>query len=142
MVREDNWAFEIESEIFTTVKTKAMPILQEQFPDTDFSESFTNVKRSLDKAVFPTIYIHELPGVQKGQTLDAVGIDAVLESFQVDVITNTSQGDTKKILGIVLNVFVMLRFSVTAMPEFNNESEKKFRCTGRVRRLIGASDSL
>ena len=124
MVREDNWAFEIESEIFTTVKAKAMPILQEQFPDTDFSESFTNVKGSLDKAVFPTIYIHELPGVQKGQTLDAVGIDAVLESFQVDVITNTSQGDTKKILGIILNVFVMLRFSVTAMPEFNNESEK------------------
>lgn len=142
MVREDNWAFEIESEIFTTVKAKAMPILQEQFSNTDFSESFTNVKGSLDKAVFPTIYIHELPGVQKGKTLDAVGIDAVLESFQVDVITNTSQGDTKKILGIILNVFVMLRFSVTAMPEFNNESEKKFRCTGRVRRLIGASDSL
>lgn len=142
MVREDNWAFEIESEIFTTVKAKAMPILQEQFPDTDFSESFTNVKGSLDKAVFPTIYIHELPGVQKGQTLDAVGIDAVLESFQVDVITNTSQGDAKKILGIVMNVFVSLCFSVTAMPEFNNESEKKFRCTGRTRRLFGASDSL
>lgn len=142
MVRNDYWAFELETDFFTIVQERSLPILQEQFPEIDFSESFTNVKSSLDKAVFPTIYIHELPGVERGQTLDGNTIDAVLESLQIDVITNTNQRDAKKILGIIMNVFKTLRFSVTAMPEFNNESEKNFRATGRVRRLIGASDSL
>lgn len=77
----------------------------------NFDTAFTTVEKNLDKGpVFPTIYIHEMPGVEKGQVLDGSSINAVQETLQIDVITNTRQSDAKGILAIVSEAFKKCSF--------------------------------
>ena len=109
----------------------------------NFDTAFTTVEKNLDKdPVFPTIYIHEMPGLERGADLEGTSVNAVQETIQVDVITNTKQSDAKGIMAVLADAFKQMRFQITAMPEFKNDSEKKFRSVARFRRIIGANDRL
>ena len=109
----------------------------------NFDTAFTTVEKNLDKdPVFPTIYIHEMPGLERGACLEGTSVNAVQETIQVDVITNTKQSDAKGIMAVLTDAFKQMRFQITAMPEFKNDSEKKFRSVARFRRIIGANDRL
>lgn len=139
MASENQWAFDLETKIYSIVKSRVTAQLKKI---SKYSNAFiTNVEKSTSDATFPTIYIHELPGVEKGNDLEGTAINAILETFQVDVITNTSQSDAKRIIAIVTDEFKKLRFQITAMPEFDSSGET-YRSTMRLRRLIGANDIL
>ena len=83
-----------------------------------------------------------MPGLERGADLEVTSVNAVQETIQVDVITNTKQSDAKGIMAILADAFKQMRFQITAMPEFKNDSEKKFRSVARFRRIIGANDRL
>lgn len=133
----NQWAFELGNTIFYVVKSRAEPILQEKYPDVNI----TDEGETSGKPIFPTVYIHELPGLERGQTLDGQSINAVLETIQVDVSTNTGSSDARYVMSVIGEVFKKLRFEVTAMPE-PGKSDGIYTVTARFRRLIGASDTL
>lgn len=133
---DNEWAFNLEYVIMTIVKTKIETALKTDYPNI----FITNNGKSTAKPVFPTVYIHELPGTEKSD-LEGSAINAVLESFQVDVTTNTSQSDAKKVCAVVAQIFKELRFQISSMPEISDDGET-YRSTCRVRRWIGADDTI
>lgn len=139
----NQWVFDLEINIFSNVATIAKPKLKKKYKSMNFDTAFTTVENNLDKdPVFPTIYIHEMPGLERGADLEGTSVNAVQETIQVDVITNTKQSDAKGIMAILADAFKQMRFQITAMPEFKNDSEKNFRSVARFRRIIGANDRL
>lgn len=122
----NQWVFDLEINIFSNVATIAKPKLKKKYKSMNFDTAFTTVEKNLDKdPVFPTIYIHEMPGLERGADLEGTSVNAVQETIQVDVITNTKQSDAKGIMAILADAFKQMRFQITAMPEFKNDSEKK-----------------
>lgn len=121
----NQWVFDLEINIFSNVATIAKPKLKKKYKSMNFDTAFTTVEKNLDKdPVFPTIYIHEMPGLERGADLEGTSVNAVQETIQVDVITNTKQSDAKGIMAILSDAFKQMRFQITAMPEFKNDSEK------------------
>nr|DAF81289.1 MAG TPA: PORTAL PROTEIN, 15 PROTEIN, HEAD PROTEIN, VIRAL INFECTION, TAILED.2A [Caudoviricetes sp.] len=135
MISVNQWAYDLEKKIFSIVKLRTYEKLKSKYP----SVYITDIEKNTSKAVFPTVYIHELPGVEKASDLEGFSINAVQETFQIDVITNTSQNDANKVMAIVADEFKRLCFKVTAMPEFDGTGET-YRSTMRVRRIISAND--
>lgn len=137
------WVFDNETRIISNLNSFAIPVLKQNFTNMKFQEgiTITNLKSRLTGTIFPTIYVHEMSGTEKGQTIDGQTINAVSATYQVDVIVNTQQSDAKKILAIVASVFKRMRFEVISMPEFDSE-EKIYRSTARFSRLIAANDRL
>ena len=93
------------------------------------------------KPIFPTVYIHELSGLEQGQTLDGQTVNAVLETIQVDISSNTSGSDVRLVTATVANVFKELRFDVVGMPTYG-KSDGIYTSTMRFRRLYGANDTI
>lgn len=122
---DNQWVYDLETNIFSNVATIAKPKLKKKYKSMNFDTAFTTVEKNLDKdPVFPTIYIHEMPGLERGADLEGTSVNAVQETIQVDVITNTKQSDAKGIMAILADAFKQMRFQITAMPEFKNDSEK------------------
>ena len=137
------WVFDNETKIISNLNSFAIPVLEQNFEKMKFQKgtTITNLKSRLTGTIFPTIYVHEMSGAEKGQTIDGQTINAVTSTYQVDVIVNTQQSDAKKILAIVASVFKRMRFEVISMPDFDSE-EKIYRSTARFSRLIAANDRL
>ena len=104
----------------------------------DFSEELRVTVSSW--ALTSRSYIHRMAAAERGADLEGLSINATLETFQVDVFTNTSQSDVGRIMSVVADVFKEMRFKVIALPEFNEGDT--YRSTARFQRVIGANDSL
>lgn len=137
MISVNQWAYDLEKKIFSIVKDRAGDKLKSKYPNA----YITDIEKNTSKAIFPTVYIHELPGVEKASDLEGISINAVQETLQIDVITNTSQSDANKVMAVILEEFKRMCFRITAMPEFKSTGET-YRSTARVRRIISHNDIL
>ena len=140
---DNTWAYEIETKVLGIIKSYAIPRLKKLdiFKTTRFTNAVTNEESRLSGTIFPTIYVHELPGLEQGKDLEGQSINAVLETFQIDCITNTKQSDAKQIMRVVADVMKELRFEIVSMPEFKSQ-DKVYRSTARFRRVIGRNDRI
>ena len=127
MANANDWAIDLENTVTALVKSTTLTQLKKKYPKI----VITNEGESSGQAVFPTVYIHLLSAVEQGQTLDGQAINALLATFQVDVTTNTSKSDCRKVMG----------FQGNAMPEFSINN-KVHKSTARFRRMIAANDRL
>ena len=137
MANANDWATDLESTVVALVKAKSLPQLQKKYPKV----RITDEGESSGSAVFPTVYIHLLAPTEQGQTLDGQTVNALLATFQVDVTTNTSKSDCRKVMAIITDAFKIMRFQGTSMPEFSI-SNKVHKSTARFRRMIAANDRL
>lgn len=134
------WALEIESTIYTIIKTKARARLVEEYP----TINFTNDNVVSDTAVFPTVYIHFLPSMEIGQDIDNVDVNAIRATAQIEITVGNAQNsltDARKVVSVVLEEFKALRFNITAMPEFNGNTTDTKRMIFRASRVIGSQDT-
>ena len=140
---DNTWDYEIETRILGLLNSYAVPRIKKikDFEKTNFSNAVTNEESRLSGTIFPTIYVKELPAVEKERDLEGNTINAVLSTFQIDCIINTSQSQAKKMAQIVSEIMKELQFEVTAMPSFNSK-EKVYRSTARYRRTITKKDRL
>mgnify|MGYP006328191385 FL=1 len=140
---DNTWAYEIETKVLGLINSYAIPRLKKLdiFKTTRFTNAVTNEESRLSGTIFPTIYVHELVGVEQGKDLEGQSINAVLETFQIDCITNTKQSDAKQIMRVVADVMKELRFEIVSMPEFKSQ-DKVYRSTARFMRVIGRNDNL
>ena len=140
---DNTWAYEIETKVLGLISSYAIPRLKKLdiFNTTRFTNAVTNEEGRLSGTICPTIYVHELAGVEQGKDLEGQSINAVLETFQIDCITNTKQSDAKQIMRVVADVMKELRFEIVSMPEFKSQ-DKVYRSTARFRRVIGRNDRI
>ena len=137
MANANNWAIDLESTVTTLIKAKTLTQLKKTYSKI----AITNEGENSGQAVFPTVYIHLLPAIEQGQTLDGQTINALLATFQVDVTTNTSKADCRKVMTVITDALKTMRFQGNAMPEFSI-SNKVHKSTARFRRMIAANDRL
>ena len=130
MANANDWATDLENTVTALVKAKTLTQLKKTYPKI----VITNEGENSGQAVFPTVYIHLLP-------LDGQTINALLATFQVDVTTNTSKPDCRKVMAVITDAFKIMRFQGNAMPEFSI-SNKVHKSTARFRRMIAANDRL
>ena len=140
---DNTWAYEIETRILGLLNSYAVPRIKKikDFQKTNFSNAVANNESRLSGTIFPTIYVKELPAVEKERDLEGNTINSVLSTFQIDCIINTSQSQAKKMAQIVSEIMKELQFEITAMPSFNSK-EKVYRSTARYRRTITKKDRL
>lgn len=127
----------LESQVYTRIKTQFPSKLKEKYKNINFTTE--NKVDALPR--FPTVYIHEMPGMETGADLQGGTINAVWSSFQIEVTTNTKQSDTKEVMDEVVKIMKKMRFQVISMPEFQN-TDSIYRRVARFRRIIGAGDVL
>uniref|UniRef100_A0AAU8B7M1 DUF3168 domain-containing protein n=1 Tax=Dulem virus 39 TaxID=3145757 RepID=A0AAU8B7M1_9CAUD len=131
------WTSDISSIVFTRVKVQFSSTINTKYPDL----YFTNSDKTQTTSKFPTVYVHEVGSIEQGQDIDNTGINAVLSTFQIDVIDSQSQERANEVMGEVVRIMKGMRFSITAMPEFKN-TDSDYRSVARFRRMIGAGDTL
>lgn len=137
MANANDWATDLESTVVALVKAKSLPQLQKKYSKIRITDEGENS----GSAVFPTVYIHLLSPTEQGQTLDGQTINALLATFQVDVTTNTSKSDCRKVMATVMNVFKEMRFQGKSLPE-TSINNKIYHSVARFSRVIGANDRL
>lgn len=127
----------LESQVYTRIKTQFPSKLKEKYKNINFTTE--NKVDALPR--FPTVYIHEMPGMETGADLQGGTINAVWSSFQIEVTTNTKMNEAKEVMDEVVRIMKTMRFQVTSMPEFQN-TDSVYRRVARFRRIIGADDVL
>lgn len=132
------WFFDLEGKIFTKVKTEATKQLKDKYPDI----AFTSTDRAADSQThYPTVYIQELSGSERGSDLEGNAVNAVYYAQQVEVITNKSQAEAKTVMSVIASIYKNMSFQIIATPSFQN-GNTYYRCTMRVNRVIGRDDVL
>lgn len=127
----------LESQVYTRIKTQFPSKLKEKYKNINFTTE--NKVDALPR--FPTVYIHEMPGMETGADLQGGTINAVWSSFQIEVTTNAKQSDTKEVMDEVVKIMKKMRFQVISMPEFQN-TDSIYRRVARFRRMIADDDIL
>lgn len=134
---DNAWAIELGPTIYSIVKAKATEQLKDKYP----TLNVTDKGESDQPAVFPTVYIHELPGMELGQDLEGQTINAVRETIQVDVTSNKNHSECKKIMSKITDIYKQMRFSVTGTPQYDVNGGT-YICNMRFSRVFGAGDTI
>lgn len=130
-----DWFMDNESRIFTIVKGKTYPKLVKTFPDIFFTTS----DESSDNPVFPTVYIHELEGIEQGITLERNEVNSITSTFEVKVSVDTKKADAKTIMKSILLAFKELGFNTTMIPITMTQANM-YVSVARFRRAISSED--
>lgn len=127
----------LESQILTRIKTQFPEKVKTKYPDLNFTTS----DRSSTNPKFPTVYVHEMGGSETANDMENTEVNAVISSFQIEVTTNTKQSDAKTVMDEIVKIMKKMRFSIIAMPEFQN-TDSTYRSVARFRRKIAEDDVL
>lgn len=133
---DNSWVFDLETHIFSIVQKKVGDKLKSKYPNIRFTTT-SNPKCVTVK--YPTVYIHELPGVEKARTFEGEDISGILYSMQVEVSTDKSAKEAKAVLKEVALVYKNMGFET--FPE-ESDGDEYYRCVMRVRRTLGNIDAL
>lgn len=132
------WSNDLQSIVYTNVKMVTIKKLKERFPNINIVTSSKEMK----KAKFPTVRVQKLPGMETGADLRGETVNAVVASFQIDVVDNGSQANADDVADVVFNIMKRMRFQIVGEPAIDESDPETFRNTARYRRIIGAGDNL
>ena len=135
------WVRERENDIFTLVRARTERLLNTKYPDLYFTQD----DEQIVETNLPTVFVHNLPGVEIGQTIDGQNINGMLFTFEILVTVSKKQGQAaaSEVMWEVISQFKKLRFTLTMSPEFISSSNASVQqIVARVRRPIGANDNI
>ena len=130
------WFAQIENKYrsyFSTRLKKSLP---------DYSFNFPVEQENSTPTKFPTVYFTEAAQREVGNDLDNAGVNAVMETIEVQVVTNDTLSEIKDITAVTTVLMKQLRFNMTAAPVYLKEGESIRRSIARYRRVIGADDEV
>lgn len=133
---DNTWLLGVESQVYTVIKAKTIETLKTAFP----SIFYTTSNESTDKAVFPTVYIHQL-NAKTYSDLDGSSVTGMMCNIEVVITTNTKKTDVKTIASEILQAFTDLKFHVKMQPVILTDANM-FTCTMRFGRMLGQADKL
>lgn len=128
------WFAEIESKVFTIVKTRMKKKYKEEYPTMDFVATGDN--RVPKKS--PTIYLREIDSPEMANTLANNVINMVRETMECEVYA-LNREDSRIVSAYVRLEMKALGFSVIQQsPPIQDDSW--WRCVLRFTRPIGSGD--
>ena len=133
-----SWVEDRIDQIYTVVKSKVITALVEEYPDINFtmddSENTT--------AQFPNVYVF-FDTVERGQTLDGQGINAVFMTIRTKVSASKAQGNVvaQKVNAKVRDELKLLRFIASGSPIPTTSGDVKV-INANYGRVIGHDDPL
>lgn len=128
------------STVYTILKTKVKKAMASNFPNISFSDEPTN-----QDPVFPNVFFQQLQPVEQGQTLDGNNINAMLDTVQITVTTNTSKSDANKVAWACVDALKSIRYDMVMLPIYSIQTKESTRIhtfTFRARRIVGDGDVL
>lgn len=131
------WISDIQSNVFTRVKTEATKRLKSTYPGIFFGTS----DRVTKEPTFPTVIIKKLQGGERGQTLDGRSVNAVLSSFQIEVTDNVSEKRAEDVADVVCEIMKSMAYNMNGEP-FPDNTESVYRNISRYSRIVGSGDQL
>lgn len=134
---DNQWAYDLGQVIYSIVKKKATEQLSGKYPNL----YITNEDKSTQAPSFPTVYVKELTPVEVGQTLDGQSINGLRETIQIEVTSNKSRSEVRKVMSVVMDIMKNMRFQGTSLPEPQSDGEI-YRSVARLSRVVGALDTL
>ena len=136
MSSNEKWFMQVEDKYrsyFTTRLKKAL---------SDYSFDFPVEQSNATPTKFPSVLFHEVSQVETGNDLDNSGVNAVVETIEVQVLTNGTLAENKDITAVSAVLMKQLRFSMIMAPTCLQEGANIRRSVARYRRVIGADDSV
>lgn len=129
------WISDIEPAVFAMVKAYG-EVLRKNFPDI----VFTTDNESDTPAKFPTVYIEELPGTERGRDLEGNRVNAYMATFQINISHNDKKIHVKRVMNNCMDTMKKLQFEIIGTPTYNR-SEGVWTGVARFRRTIGSGDT-
>ena len=128
------WFAEIESKVYTIVKTRMMKKYKERYPTMDF----VSVGENRVPKKSPTIYLHEIDSPEMANTLQNDVVNMVRENIECEVYA-TNREDCHMVSALLRGEMKALGFSIIQQsPPLTDDSW--WRCVMRFYRPIGGSD--
>lgn len=134
---QNDWIMEFDTKVFTILKTKLKKKYTTKYPYLYVTSS----DQTTETPIFPTVYIHQMGGIEKGRTMEGNDVNGFECTFQVEVTTNTTQEDAREVMREVVNIMKSMQFFIVTSPEFKNVNNL-FRQVVRFRRNIGSNDNI
>lgn len=131
------WTGDIESAVFTRVKTAGNKAFKTKYRNI----FYTTENETDNEAVFPTVYLQELTGSERGRDLEGIEVHAMLSSFQIDVSDNDTKQRCKEVMENALSTMKSLKYEIIGMPIYR-KSNGVWLGTARCRRVISKNDIL
>lgn len=133
------WYMAVPLMVFTKIKQDFSQKIKDAYGMTD--KNFSTVGRRDANPVFPFVYVQTLPTMESGQDLEGASVNGAMFGFQIDVYSNKSQTEARKVMTEVARIMKSMRFEINAMPTFEDSTDM-YRMTARFRRMFGANDIL
>lgn len=131
------WFSEIESSVFTILQYELVEKDSAPFPELNCTTSSQNETLEGVKD-FPALYVHMLPAQETGNTLDNTEISAIRATFELQVYSNKSESECRKILNTCILEMKKLHFNTT-IPDPQTVGGKYF-AIARFTRIIAGGD--
>lgn len=129
----DDWFSKIQGKVFNQVQY----MLKKTYP----SLICTTKNESETPAKFPTLYLHELQPLEVGQDLTNDSVNAIRCTIEVQVWTNTTEADCRKIVTSAVNEMKRFKFNISALPIVQT-NDKISWAVFRATRIIGNGDDI
>lgn len=136
-----NWIYTQENRIYTIIQKRTTKSIGTKYKNLFFTQ---DPEPDDTSSHFPTVYMHFLPTMERGQTIDANGINAITSTVQIEVTSSKTQGQTvaREVIWEVIDQLHKLKFEVAMSPEVVKTGNDTSQCVARMRRMIGASDTI
>lgn len=130
---DNSWYLQVQSKVFTQVQY----MMNKKYPKLNCT---TKNENGLP-AKFPTLYLHELEPIERGMDLTNETVNAVLSTIEIQVWTNTTEDDCRKIMSEAVTQMKKLSFNIIALPEIQMNDKIAWGVM-RCRRMIGNGDKI
>lgn len=124
----------LESITATQIEVRVKNLLNGAYPDISFTTELSDNPPS-----FPCVYIHELEPSEVGNSIPNQTIHALRHTLQIEVTTNTTKGDGRRVINACIDACKMMRYSMVTFP-IHQQVNNTHRFIIRARRVIANGD--
>ena len=125
---------QLESIIMTQLMVRVPKLTEYRYPNMSFTNEPSDKQPS-----FPNVYVHELEPTEVGNDLENQRLHAIRETVQIEVTTNVSKAEVKRVAAACMYAMKALRFSIVSDLYVKNNNVHKIVI--RVRRIIANGDT-
>lgn len=132
---DNQWAFDLEINVFSIIKRKALTILNDNYPNINI----TTDEESNYKPLFPTVLIQSIEPAEINRDLEANRINTIDFVTQVTVTTNKSRSEALKVSNTIADLYKQRLFNIKLMP-FARKEGNLWIATFRAKRKFDWND--